>query len=451
MLNLTARSGSWYEALTSSYWFVPAVMTASAAVLSIVMTELDQRISIQWLADGHWSYTGSPDGARTLLGAIASSMIGVAGVVFSINIVALTLASGQFGSRLLRNFMRDKGNQITLGTFLAGFLYCLLILRAVHSGDDSGLEPFVPQLSILVAVLMAVAGLAVLIYFIHHSAESIQAPNVIAAVSRDLHAEIQRLFPERPGPADAEAPAEARGHSLSLPPDFVRDSVAVEAGRGGHLQRVEIEELLEEATAADLLVRLERRPGQYVQWDDVVIRAWPRSRVDEELSARIRATFTVGSQRSFTQDARFAVEQLVEVACRALSPGINDPFTAMQCVDRLGEALSLLGTRALPPPFDRDEDGNVRVVRYGERFEEYLDLAFNQIRQYSERSLDVMLRMLEAMARVARHLQRPEDLKALEEHARLVYAQAVAACGDAQRDRRDVEARFAVLAEALQR
>ena len=138
MLNLRARSRSWYEAVRSSYWFVPSLMALAAVAVSFVMICVDQHFGAAWLGGGVWRYTGSADGARTLLGAIASSMVGLAGVVFSINIVALTLASGQFGSRLLRNFMSDQGNQMTLGTFVAGFLYCLLILRTVHDARTTG-------------------------------------------------------------------------------------------------------------------------------------------------------------------------------------------------------------------------------------------------------------------------------------------------------------------------
>ena len=314
MLNLRARSRSWYEAVRSSYWFVPSLMALTAVAMSFAMIFVDQRFGADWLGDGVWRYTGSADGARTLLGAIASSMVGLAGVVFSINIVALTLASGQFGSRLLRNFMSDQGNQVTLGTFVAGFLYCLLILRTIHGSNDSGREAFLPQFSILVAVLLALAGLAVLIFFIHHAAESIQAPNVISSVFRDLRHAVEHNFPD---PLEEQA-AEPTG--APLPDDFEDRSVAVEAGEGGYLQRIEIDQLVEQAAEHDLVLRVEHRPGQYVQGDSPVVRAWPTSRMDGHRAGRIRATFTVGTQRSLAQDAGYAIEQLVEVAVRALSP-----------------------------------------------------------------------------------------------------------------------------------
>jgi uncharacterized membrane protein len=187
------------------------------------MVWLDHKAPAEWLQKTPWLYTGTADGARTLLATIASSMMGLAGVVFSITVVALTLASGQFGARLLRNFMRDCGNQITLGTFLSAFLYCLLILRKVQgSSDDSG-DVFVPQLSMLVAVLTAVARLGVLIFFIHHAATSIQAPNVIAAVSAELTEAIDTLYPETLGNSPESADGPLVNARDQLPDEFDHD------------------------------------------------------------------------------------------------------------------------------------------------------------------------------------------------------------------------------------
>ncbi len=169
-----------------------------------------------WVDKLGWIYTRGPDGARAVLSTIAGSMITVAGVVFSVTIVALSLASNQFGPRLLRNFMRDRGNQIVLGTFVATYLYCLLVMRTVQGMDGS---QFVPHLSVTVAILMAVASLGVLIYFIHHVAVSIQAPELIANVAHELHEAIDRLFPEELGYAP-------RKRRTSKPTSFPLNSIA---------------------------------------------------------------------------------------------------------------------------------------------------------------------------------------------------------------------------------
>lgn len=446
-MKFKARLVSLWEAVRGSYWFIPSTMSIAAMALSFLMVWIDQAIPPEWFGGASWLYTGTPSGARTLLATIASSMIGVAGVVFSITIVALTLASGQFGSRLLRNFMRDRGNQITLGTFLSAFLYCLLILRKIQSETDDGGAAFIPQLSMLVAVLLAVAGLGVLIFFIHHAASSIQAPNVISAVSAELAAALDALYPERMGDSAREADASEVAR-VQIPARFDEDSFEVLAGRDGYIQRIEAEQVMAAANASNLIVRVEHRPGQFVQRDDVVLRVWPRAGAEGAVLDALREAFTISDQRSLAQDAEFAIEQLVEVASRALSPGINDPFTAIQCVERLGAALSDIATRQMPCPYRVDQEGRLRVLAYPKTFGDFLDTAYNQIRQNAAKSLDVLLSMLEAMARIAKNVRRPDDRQCLAEHVKMVYDLAVVAA-EFDRDRRVVERRYSDVQNAM--
>ncbi len=443
---MRARLFSVWEALRASYWFVPTVMALGAFCLSFVMIQVDVRTPDDWIASVPGLYSGSPEGARSLLSTIASSMIATAGVVFSITIVALTLASQQFGPRLLRNFMRDLGNQVVLGTFISAFLYCLLILRQVHGeSGDGDVERFLPQLSMMVAVAMAIAGLGVLIYFIHHTALSIQAPNVIAAVARELHGAMDHLYPEGAAGKDGAAPNEP---PPALPAGFEKECVTIDAGEGGYVQRIEIDQLVSDAAKHDLVLRLERRPGQYVQADECVIRAWPAARIGDGVRDTLRGSFTIHSQRSLTQDAEFAIDQLVEIGARAISPGINDPFTAVQCVDRLAEALSRLAGRRMPSPYRKDDEGRLRVVAPTTRFCDFVDAAFNQLRHDSDRVMAVMLRLLEACAKIARHTKQAQDRDCLAAHAQAVYQQAIEA-GDADIDRSAVEERYAAFTEAL--
>ncbi len=437
---MNARALSVWEEVRASYWFVPSVMCAGAALLSVGMVALDGVVGEETLRERTWLNTGTPDGARTLLGTIASSMVGLAGVVFSITIVALTLASGQFGPRLLRNFMRDRGNQVTLGTFLATFVYCLLVLRKVEGGEEDSV--FVPQLSVLVGVLLALAGLGVLIYFIHHVAASIQAPHVIAAVAHELEGHIGRLYPERVGD-----PPEEDGAALAGV-DFEADAAPICAGRGGYVQRVEAETLMRTAVKHDLVIRVERRPGSYAQWDDAVLLVWPRGRAPEEAMAELSKAFSVNTERTMTQDVRFGLEQLVEIASRALSPGVNDPFTALQCVDRLGEAMSRLAGRRMPAARRADELQQVRVIAPSAQFSDLLDTAMSQIRRYAAGSLEVLLALLEAQRRIAVRAQREDDRRAIAEHARLTHELAIDSA-KADLDRREADRRYARVREAL--
>ncbi|WP_164104665.1 DUF2254 domain-containing protein [Candidatus Laterigemmans baculatus] len=449
-MKLTAHLLSLWESIRASYWFVPSAMSLAAILLSFTMVWIDAALPEEILEEATWVYTGTAEGARTLLATIASSMIGLAGVVFSITIVSLTLASGQFGPRLLRNFMRDTGNQITLGTFLAAFLYCLLVLRKIKgTSDDLGIEVFVPQLSILLAVLIAIAGLGVLIYFIHHAAEAIQAPNVIASVAEDLVHSIQTLYPELIGQHPHEVDQAEADAAAQVPSRFLEESRVILAGSDGYVLRIEPEQLLAITREHDLIVRVERHPGQFVHRDDPVLRAWPEARLDDSIIDALRDSFATGDQRSWTQDTDFVVEQLVEVAVRALSPGVNDPFTAIQCVDRLGAAMSELARRRFPSTYRVDDEGRLRVVAEARTRCDFFDTSFNQIRQYAKNSLDVLIRILEALARIAVHIRHESDWQCLSAHISMTYELAVTAA-TAERDRQMVERRYAEAQLALQ-
>ncbi len=438
---------SLWETIRTSYWFVPSLLVVGAFALSQLTLWIDQAVETQWAQEVGWLYTGSAQGARALLATIASSMIGIAGVVFSITIVALTLASSQLGPRLLRNFMRDLGNQIVLGTFLATFLFSLMILRKVH-GDDGGLSgESVPQISMLVAMLLALAGVGVLIFFIHHVASSIQAPNVIASVSRELQAAIDQLYPEEVGYEPSQK-LEQEAAGVQIPGEFESHSRTVCADSDGYIQRFELDQLMQEAVACDLIVRVEHRPGQFVENGDIVIRVWPDERVDDALARRLRQCFLVQTQRSMAQDAEFSVDQLVDIAVRALSPGINDPTTAMHCIDRLGACMSRLGERQFPSPYRLDPQGGLRIVVRDQSIEDYLDAAFNQVRQNSRDTLSVMIRMLESFERMANHMKHEKGRACLAEHVRMVYEQAADAV-TAPRDRNKLEQRYEEVRRSL--
>ncbi|HUF91552.1 MAG TPA: DUF2254 domain-containing protein, partial [Candidatus Limnocylindria bacterium] len=334
------------ERLSTTFWFLPSWMTLAAVGLSFGAIAVDNRVQSKLFGESGywWLYTGGAEGARTLLSTVAGSMITVVGIAFSMTIVSLQLASSQFGPRLLRNFMRDTGNQVVLGTFVATFMYCLLVLRTVR-GKDGIVDAFVPNVAVTVGVLLAACSVAVLIYFIHHIAAMIQADNVVAAVSAELDATIERLFPEPVGRPAPTAP------SADLPDDFDEQAAPVPAPRTGYLQTVNLDDLMALAREHDLVLRLAHHPGMFMLAGTPVAFAWPRARLDEQVARAAAKAFTIGAQRTPSQDVEFGIWQLVEIAVRALSPGINDPHTAIACVDRLGAALAKIGRR--PPPESR--------------------------------------------------------------------------------------------------
>ncbi len=343
-------------------------------------------------------------------------MITIAGVVFSITIVALTLASSQFGPRLLRNFMRDPGNQISLGTFIATFLYCLFVMRSVKGGGPD--QVFVPFLSITVALFLAVASLGILIYFIHHVAVSIQAPHVVALVSADLHDAITRLFPGRIG--DEQKQTNDRHGEDDIPAAFENEGLPVLASHRGYVQAIDVEKLMELAKKANVLIRVERRPGHFVAKGSSLATAWPTHHVRKELHEQIQKTFILGLQRTQEQDITYAIDQLVEIAVRALSPGINDPFTALGCIDSLGDALCQFSECVVPSPYHYDEQGVLRVIAFPVTFRDMTESSFSQIRRYGRSDVSVTMRLLEILALIAKFARRENDRQVLREQAMMI-------------------------------
>ena len=433
-----------WEVLTSGYWFIPTVMMVGAAALAFLLLYLD-RTAIGTGGRLEWLYSGGAGGAKTLLSALAGSIITVAGVVFSITIAALTQASSQFGPRLLRNFMSDTGNQVVLGTFVATFVYCLLVLRTIHD-EVSDVEAFVPQASVTVAVLLAAVSIVVLIYFIHHVSMSLQAPSVVAAVREDLERVIARLPDDQQGTGVCLAPSDANG----LPHDFDAGSRAVTATVEGYVQAVDYDGLMEAAEKADVVLHLDYRPGDFVICGSRLMRAWPSGRCDAELCERLNGAFICGRHSTPEQDVEHGIRQMVEVAVRALSPGINDPFTAINCVDALGSALCGIARRGLAGPMRYDGHGRLRLVTPVTTFAGVADTAFNQIRQYGAGSVAVTMRLLEVITLCGRQATSDDQRQALLRHANMVYRQGMNVIGE-QDDRADVRHRWEMAVRVLVR
>ncbi|GJM15085.1 MAG: hypothetical protein DHS20C13_04120 [Thermodesulfobacteriota bacterium] len=401
-------------------------------------------IKVSWIESLGWIYENKPEGARALLSTVAGSMITVAGVVFSITIVALTLASTQYGPRLLGNFMRDKGNQVVLGTFIATFTYCLLILRTIRGGEDSS---FVPHLSVTVGVVFAILSISVLIYFIHHAATSIQASNVISGVSRNLQRTIDFTFPERIGQAKTELPDWWNTPS-ELPVDYEDDLYSVTSPKSGYLRVIDNAGVLDIAIEKDLILRIENHPGNFIVKGSPIVTVWPGSKVDDEIQNNISSTLLIGNKRTSEQDTEFAIDQLVEIAVRALSPGINDPFTAIMCIDNLSVALSRVAGRSTPSAYRYDKNNNLRVLAKPKTFDDLLNSAFNQIRQYGRNSVSVTIRLLESLIVIASNTSRDKDKQAIGQHAEMIKRSSDESLPE-QLDREDVDLRYMQLIAIL--
>lgn len=413
---MNAQLSEYWDRLRSSFWFVPGVMTATAAVLATAIVAFDEsEVVAGWLARQAWAYSGGAEGASLVLSTIAASMITIAGVVFSMTLVVLSLASSQLGPRLLRSFMRDTRNQVVLGAFIATFVYCLLVLRTIRRADE---VLFVPHLAVTIGVLLAIASLGILIYFIHHVALSIQADEVAARVHAELMDAMDRLFPAGTGckvPRSADVPV-----SPGLPAGFDVEARPVGSDADGYLQSIEPDLLMTLARDQDLLIRVERRPGQYVVMGSPLVTVWPGDRVTGPLAKRVNSAFTLGDQRTAVQDIEFPIYQLVEMAVRALSPGINDPFTAIACVDRLASALHRLAQQEMPAQWRLDEQHCLRVVMPAVTFGDVVDASLGTVRQYARSSAIVTNRLLDAIAVIARVTARPTDRAALLRQAEMI-------------------------------
>ena len=433
----------YWDRLRSSFWFVPATMACLAVALAAAAVALDEAVAGDWLRRLGWSYSGGAEGASLLLGTVAGSMIAIAGTVFSMTLVAMSLASSQLGPRLLRNFMRDTANQVVLGTFVATFVYCLLVLRTIRRADEVA---FVPHLSVSIGVLLAMVSIGVLIYFIHHVSVSIQADVVVARAGKELEHGIGRLFPGQLGQPGRDA-AKLAGHA-GLPAAFEREARPVGALEDGYLQLIDADALMTLASQEDLLLRLERRPGHYLVQGQAMVMVWPGDRVTDALVGRLNDAFVLGMQRTATQDIEFSFHQLVEIAVRALSPGVNDPFTAIACVDRLASALCRLARCDMPSPLRFDSQGRLRLVAPGSTFVGVVDMAFNQIRQCARSNPAVAIRMLDAITQIAGQVQGAQDTACLQRHADMIVRGAREAVPEAQ-DRLAVEARHLAATRAL--
>ncbi len=401
------------DRLADSFWFVPAAMAVLAVGLALGSVAFDHAVGTGWIENLGWVFAGGADGARSVLSAISSSVMTVVSIVFSLTIATLSQTSSHYGPRVLRNFTSDRRVQFTMGTFIATFVYCLLVLRTVRSVQES---TFVPYLSVTVGVTLALASLGVLIFFIHYVSQSIQAENLIAGVGEDFHKMLETFFPEELG----------EDRERQSPPDasYWRDTRRVDALESGYLQRVDEKTLMELATRHDLQLRLVKRPGEFVGRGTPYLHVLPSGAEDGEIADALRECFSLGNYRTRHQDALFSLQQLVEIAAHALSPGINEPFTALTCIDWLGSGLRGVIRRDLPAPDRYDTNGKLRVLVPAVTFEEFARAAFDQIRVYGASNPDVVVRLLNAIASLAPDIRRADDRAVLRHHVRLIGADA---------------------------
>lgn len=402
---MKARFLKFLDDLRDTFWIIPACCVAAGALAAIALLSVDRFTEGgSELLPGALLYDGGASGARGLLSAVASSSITVAATVFSITIAALSLAAGQMGPRLLRSFTRDRGNQIVLGAFLGTFVYALLVLRSVRGSDEGD---FIPHLSVSVALLLAIVCVGALVWYVDHMASRINVDTVLTLVSRDLEEAIDRLMSD---------------DAADMPPleDAPGATTAVRAKNSGYLQQLDAEGLATWAGENGVSIRVLFRPGAYVFPDVTVARVTGTA---DGISEAVTDAMAFGDHRSTSADLEQSVRQLVEVALRALSPGINDPHTAIGVLDQLGSALCRVAPRHFPSRvYERNGRITLQVPTFD--YDGLVDAMFNAIRQNAADQPSVLIRLLEVLTAVADVETNVARRGGLLRHAELVRSDA---------------------------
>lgn len=420
----------FFSKLRASYWYIPLLMCVISFLLSVLTLRLDHIFVWQWLDKWGWFHASNPEGARSILSTIATSMITVAGVTFSMTIVAVAFAGSQVGPRLTSNFMRDRANQITLGTFIATFLFCLFILLALFNANKEGIpqingQVFIPQISLLMAIIFTISSLVVLINFIHHIPESINMSNVISKVGEELNGQISCQFPINIGKEHTQ-----KSIDLSLQKETI-----VESTTQGYIRILQGNSLIDIATKNDLIIQLEVRPGTFITKGSTLLTIHSSQKVDEHITKQCTDAFALGPKRNQEQDILFLVDEMVEIIARALSPGINDPFTAMTCLDWLQSSIQKLAKMDEPSAYRADSENKLRLITKPISFHEFCDLIFSRVQPYVCKDRNATFHMMEMIISMHKNITTDLQRSILTAHA-LSLKEAAHECLTLKEDRK---------------
>ncbi|MBH1934831.1 DUF2254 domain-containing protein [Streptomyces sp. AV19] len=404
-----ARSAALGEYLHGALWVLPGTAAALALVAGGLLSQV--RIPPDSVLQP-FAFAGTADDARQALITIASTIVTVIALVLGLTIVTLQLASTQFSPRLLRNFLRDRPNQVVLATFVATFAYSTAGLYTVRA---TGGEDF-PRLAVSGAVALIFLSLGMLVFFVHHIVHSIKIDTVMNSVAETAARAVRTYTPEAPG-IDRTGP---------VPPP---EALALPTTRSGYVQAVHPAPLLEAAAAQDAVVSIVPRVGDHVVAGTAPLAlAWTRGggppRNAPALTRALHHAVQIGPERTLQQDVLFGLRQLVDIALRALSPAINDPYTGVQALDRLSVLIAMLGGRTLGDDTRTDATGVTRVAVTGPAFADHLDLACGQIRRYGAGEPAVCLALLRLLATAAASTTDAGRRTAVADQIRLVLADA---------------------------
>lgn len=376
------RIAALREYLRTSLWFIPFMLVIVTIATAVATLKFD---SSGYQLPAALGFSGSASSARALLAAIAGAIITLTALAFSITVIVLQLASSQYSPRVLRTFLRDRTSQVVLAVFMSSFVYAMMVLRAVRTdGDEGGPPAFIPEASVNLAFLLTGVSLVFFVIYVHHIARSMQASTIVADVAHETATTIERLYPSTGKPV-----ADVRYPPASEPPEHGRDIHVTK--KSGYLQAINQEEVLHLAKKADVTIEVLPRIGDFVAKHSVLFRVY--GSFSEKNCKKLFEAITLGKQRTMQQDAAFGFRQLVDIAEKALSPGINDPTSAVQSIDRIHEMLLLLADRDLPSPQRADEEGKLRAIFPAPSWESYVRMAFDEIRHYGAGSVQISRRL----------------------------------------------------------
>ena len=405
----------WY-ALRSSLWFVPGLMIISSIVLALILIDLESLVKREWLLNYPRLFGLGADGSRGMLTAIASSMLTVAALAFSLTLTALTQASGQYSPRILRNFMRDRVNQFILGYFVSVFAYCLIVLRTIRGADDI---KFVPSLAVMGGLILAIGGIIVLIYFIHHIASSLQISQIIDNIVSETKDAVETLFPTELGAA-AEESEKNEAQMLYA----YKEWKEIPALDSGYVQYVDTENLIEFAEKNDFVIKMEYGIGQFVGEGAALVSFTfneqnSEQSISDKTKKEINKFFGINRHRTIEQDIGFGIRQIVDIALKALSSGVNDTTTAVTCIDFLGVIVGEIAGKQFPETV-RTKNGKLCVLAKSPDFREYVETAFDQIRISGKGNQAIFERLLGALTFISKNTESENRRKVIRRQIDLI-------------------------------
>jgi len=389
-----------WENVQSSLWFIPTILVGLAILGSSLLIRVDIGLAQRDSTLIPWLFSGTADAARTLLSVVAGSMVTVISIAISLTIIALVQASAQFTPRVLRQFTASRPNQVVLGTYTATFVYALLVLRTVRSAEEGG-APFVPALSVTTAVGLALLCLGLLIFFIHHMSQSLQVAVILDEVRHELIAQIDEMYPQGIGQGVPDPPSLAVIRAQLKPNGNL---VVVRSHRAGFVRHIDEQTLLEAPLASTQWLWIRPRIGEFVACGSIIAELDQSDSAADAVSDQIRRAFVIDRERTITQDPLFGIRQLVDIALKALSPGINDVTTAEYALYHLGDVAGRLAERTFPSAVRTAANGQTQIIVTRPTWDDMIEAAFSQIRQAAANDVHATQTLLQVLHDLALRL-----------------------------------------------